>query len=376
MVPLNEYEARQADEIAAWKAERPSLVMAASRVEPAASRLAARVVPHGTIRGARRQGRSDVGEVRRTGRDCPHGGRPRHSRTARPDTRGMRPPGRNHQHARPAAGDDGGGHRRTRRSCHRDAERSRALDRGGAVHLQDRVLLPVLHWIPRSTGCSCWRSSRLSTADEPARRQALFQQLKNLGTHAANRPGTAKPVSLDGVEEALFEDPHVRRVPIVGDVTSILIEYDSSPRRFHCPRVFQAIAQDHGRSSIRSTRRPSGHGGEAARRRDRSGRAACYLGRFGVSFGVTSSPDPGSPERTSLIVRWSGRQQGADDPPRDAVSLPVGSARRCASTSPRADRLRYRFVPRRPCRESGPCSLFIFILIFDQRGSNLYKYFV
>jgi len=47
MVPLNEYEARQADEIAAWKSERPSLVMAAFRgLSRPLSRLAARVVPH------------------------------------------------------------------------------------------------------------------------------------------------------------------------------------------------------------------------------------------------------------------------------------------------------------------------------------------
>ncbi len=51
MVPLNEYEARQADEVAAWKSERPSLVMAAFRgLSRPLSRLAARVVPHGTVR--------------------------------------------------------------------------------------------------------------------------------------------------------------------------------------------------------------------------------------------------------------------------------------------------------------------------------------
>lgn len=51
MVPLNEYEARQADEIAAWKSERPSLVMAAFRgLSRPLSRLAARVVPRETIR--------------------------------------------------------------------------------------------------------------------------------------------------------------------------------------------------------------------------------------------------------------------------------------------------------------------------------------
>ncbi len=47
MVPLNEYEASQADEIAAWKSERTSLVMEAFRgLSRPLSRLAARAVPH------------------------------------------------------------------------------------------------------------------------------------------------------------------------------------------------------------------------------------------------------------------------------------------------------------------------------------------
>src|SRR5262249_34989254 len=51
MVPLNEYEASQADEIASWKSERPSLVMAAFRaISRPLSRLLAGVIPDDAVR--------------------------------------------------------------------------------------------------------------------------------------------------------------------------------------------------------------------------------------------------------------------------------------------------------------------------------------
>ena len=144
MVPLNEYEACQADEIAAWKSERPSLVMAAFRgLSRPLSRLAAKIVPDGTIRRvvakAERCRRSSA--VRKRSPAWPASAIFDELREL--DARGMRPPGSDHQHARRSGSDDRGGHRRTRRSCHRDTEHPRALDRGAAVGLQDRVLLRI-----------------------------------------------------------------------------------------------------------------------------------------------------------------------------------------------------------------------------------------
>ena len=82
MVPLNEYEARQADEIAAWKSERPSLVMAAFRgLSRPLSRLAARVVPAGTIPALVAKAEAMSEKFGGPARDRPHGGRPRYSKS-------------------------------------------------------------------------------------------------------------------------------------------------------------------------------------------------------------------------------------------------------------------------------------------------------
>ena len=249
MVPLNEYEARQADEIAAWKAERPSLVMAAFRgLSRPLSRLAARVVPHATIRAL-------IAKAERMSEKF--GGPEEIARMAGVhDIRELRD--------------------RTLEECDRlavtistPAQRQAMMEGaiaglGGVVTetLNVPVLLTAaLRSIYRIGYCYGYPLDteidrlfvlailELSTADEPARRQALFQQLKNLGTHAANGQAPAKPVSLDGVEEALFEDLAFGAVPIVGDVTSILMDYDFIRRvDTTARRVFQERwLKDHGK---------------------------------------------------------------------------------------------------------------------------------
>src|SRR5271157_5774259 len=181
MVPLNEYEARQADEIAAWKSERPSLVMAAFRgFSRPLSRLASRFVPGGTIRAvvakaetmsakfggaeviARMAGVHDIRELREWSLEACD---------------------------------------RLAVTISTPAQRQAMIEGaiaglGGAVTetLNIPVLLTAaLRSIYRIGYCYGYPLDteidrffvlailELSTADEPARRQALFQQLKNLG---------------------------------------------------------------------------------------------------------------------------------------------------------------------------------------------------
>ncbi len=80
----------------------------------------------------------------------------------------------------------------------------------------------------------------LSTADEPDRRRFLFQHLKSLTQAKTGGEPAAKSVTLDGVEEDLIEDLAFGAVPIVGDVTSILMDYDFIRRvDITASRVFQ-----------------------------------------------------------------------------------------------------------------------------------------
>ena len=326
MVPLNEYEARQADEIAAWKSERPSLVMAAFRgLSRPLSRLAARVVPHETIRAlvAKAEAMSEK-----------FGGPEEIARMAGVhDIRELRD--------------------RTLEECDRlavtistPAQRQAMMEGaiaglGGVVTetLNVPVLLTAaLRSIYRIGYCYGYPLDteidrlfvlailELSTADEPVRRQALFQQLKNLGTHVANGQAPAKPVSLDGVEEALFEDLAFGAVPIVGDVTSILMDYDFIRRvDTTARRVFQERwLKDHGKideihPAPVSQRRSSLEGGI-----DLVAQLA-YLGSFGVAFGVAFP--------LTLVARRAagfdnslvrGVKQGADDAARDADRFLLG----------------------------------------------------
>jgi EcsC protein family len=320
MVPLNEYEARQADEIAVWKSERPSLVMAAFRgLSRPLSRLAARVVPDGTIRAlvskaetmsakfggwdeiARLAGVHDIRELRKwTLEECD----------------------------------------RLAVTIDTPAQRQAMIEGaiaglGGVVTeiLNIPILLSAaLRSVYRIGYCYAYRLDseidrlfvlailELSTADEPARREALFQQLKNLSRPAANGLAPAKPVSLDGVEGDLLQDLTFGAVPILGDLTSILMDYDFIRRvDITARRVFQERwLKDHGKldeihAAPVSQRRSSLEGGIDLVAQ------LVYLGSFSVAFGVVfplTLAARGAAGFDNSLIR--GAKQGAGDAALDA----------------------------------------------------------
>jgi hypothetical protein len=206
MVPLNEYEARQADEIAEWKSERASLVMAAFRgMSRPLSRLASKVIPQETIRSildraetvsqkldgreeiARKAGVSDVCELGKwTLEECD----------------------------------------RLAASISAPAERLALIDGavagiGGVVTetlnvplLLTATLRSIIR-IGHSYGYTLDSEIdrlfvlgilELSTADEPERRQELFQQLEQLVPAGTNgRPKSKKKrIESDGVRTAML----------------------------------------------------------------------------------------------------------------------------------------------------------------------------
>jgi hypothetical protein len=129
----------------------------------------------------------------------------------------------------------------------------------------------------------------LSTADEPERRQELFQQLEQLGPAGPNGRSKSKKkgVDLDGVREVMIEDLAFGAVPIVGDLTSILMDYDFVRRvDITARRVFQERwLKDHGKvekiyPAAVSRRRSSIDGGADLLAQ------LTYVGSYGVAFGV------------------------------------------------------------------------------------------
>ncbi len=320
MVPLNEYEARQADEIAAWKSERPSLVTAAFRgLSRPLSRLAARVVPDGTVRSLVAKAEAMSGKF---------GGAAGIARMAGvSDIREL--------------GD------RTLEECDRLAmaisspAQRRAMMEGAIAGLggvvTETLNIPVLltaalQFIYRVGYCYGYSLEteidrlcalailELSTADELARRQALFQQLENLGAPAASGQALAQPVSLDGVEEDLLRDLAFGAVPIIGDLTWIVLDFDFIRRvDITARRIFQERwLKDHGKldrihPAPLSRRRSSLAGGI-----DLAAQLV-YLGCFGVGFGVAfplTLVARGALKFDNLLAR--AVKQGAVDASRDA----------------------------------------------------------
>ncbi len=320
MIPLNEYEACQADEIAAWKSERPSLVMVAFRgLSRPLSRLASRAVPHdkfqvlvakaeamsqrfgGPEEIVRLAGVHDVEELRH----------------------------------RPLEQCD-----RLAMSISTPAQREAMIEGavaglGGVV--TEALNIPVLlaasiRSISRIGYCYGYRLDReldrlfvlaileLSTADDPARRQFLFGQLKNLDEPADKDQAPPERVSLEGVEQDLIEDLAFGAVPILGDLTSILMDYDFVRRvDISARRVFQERwLKDHGKleeihPAAMSQRRSSLEGGI-----DLTSQLV-YLGSFGLAFGVAFPlvlMARGAAGFDNSLVR--GVKQGAGDATRDA----------------------------------------------------------
>ena len=245
MVPLSEYEARQADEIANWKSERPSLLMAAFRgLGRPLSRLLARAVPDATVRSlavkAEAMSKSIVGP-------------PEIASKARPkDLSELR--------SWTLAECDA-----LATTISGSAERRAILE--GAIAGLGGIVTATLN-VPillAATQRSIFRIGRcygfaldsetdrllvlgileLSTADDPARRQAVYREIQNMAPGAAISSSNGKAVNLDGLEEILLQDLAIGAVPLLGDITWIPMNYDIVRRvDITARRVFQeALAQ-------------------------------------------------------------------------------------------------------------------------------------
>ena len=320
MVPLNEYEASQADEIAAWKSERTSLVMEAFRgLSRPLSRLAARAVPHDAF--VKLVAKAEAMSQK-------FGGAEEIARLAKVhDIAELR--------NRPLEECD-----RLVRTISTPAQR-KAMIQGAIAGLggvvTETLNIPVLlaaalRSIYRIGYCYGYRLDtennrlfvltilELSTADEPDRRRFLFQHLKSLTQAKTGGEPAAKSVTLDGVEEDLIEDLAFGAVPIVGDVTSILMDYDFIRRvDITASRVFQERwLIDHQKveeiyPAPWSQRRSSLEGGI-----DLAAQLV-YLGSFGIAFGLAFPLVlivRGAAEFDNPLVR--GARHGAKDAACDA----------------------------------------------------------
>ncbi len=288
MVPLNEYEARQADEIAAWKSERPSLVMAAFRgIGRPLSHLLARIVPDETVRSlaakAEAMSKSFVGPPEIA---CKAGLK---------DLSELRSWTLEECDALAA-------------TISATAERRAILE--GAIAGLGGIVTATLN-VPillAATQRSIFRIGHcygfpldseidrlfvlgileLSTADDPARRQAVFHQLRDLGTDPATLPPDGKAIPLDGLEETLLQDLAFGAVPLVGDLTWIPMNHDLIRRvDITARRVFQERwLRDRGKvteifPAPESRMRSSLQGGIDLVAQ------LCYAGSYGIAFGVT-----------------------------------------------------------------------------------------
>jgi hypothetical protein len=342
MVPLNEYEARQADEIADWKSERPSLVMAAFRgMSRPLSRLAAKIIPRATIRSILEQTENvsekldSRGEVARAA-----------------DVKDIRALSKS-----------------TLQECDRlalsvstPAERLALIEGavagiGGVVTETLNVpllLAATLRSILRIGHCYGYVLDteidrlyvlgilELSTADDPERRGELFQQLEQLAPAGPKNSSPKQRMDLDGVRTAMLEDLAFGAVPILGDVTSIMMDYDFVHRvDITARRVFQERwLIDHRKvdriyPSPVSRRRSSLQGGA-----DLLAQLA-YVGSYGIAFGVTvplAVIAQGAASFDNSLVR--GFKQGAIDACGDAdrylalARTPANSTEATTSTAP------------------------------------------
>jgi hypothetical protein len=288
MNSLNEYEAQQADEIAAWKSERPSLVMAAFRgLSRPLSRLAAKVVPDTTVHeliekaGKTSEKRDGEGEIAR-----------------KAGVQDIRELGN-----------------RTLEECDRlaatissSAQRLAMVEGavagiGGVVTetLNIPVLLTAtLRSINRIGHCYGYPLDReidrlfvvgileLATVDDPKRRQLILQQLKSLVEIEQRDSQRENKIGLAGVEAVMLEDVAFGAVPLLGDLSSIMIDYDFVRRvDVTARRVFQERwLKERGKveeifPAPVNRRRSSLEGGVDLLAQ------IFYVGSYGVTFGVT-----------------------------------------------------------------------------------------
>jgi hypothetical protein len=239
MVPLNENEVRVADEIAAWKSERPSLVMAVFRgLSRPVSRLFARFIPDDTIRSLVTKAEAMTENF---------GGQEEIARKA-----GVRD--LSDLKTWPLAECD-----RLAETVSAPAER-KAMVEGALAGLGGLVtetlnvpilLTATLRSIYRIGHCYGYPLDseadrlfalgilELAAVDDPVRRQEIDRQLRELSTDTA-RAQAGKAIALKGVEEDLIEDLAFGVVPILGDISSILMDYDFVRRvDITARRVFQ-----------------------------------------------------------------------------------------------------------------------------------------
>jgi hypothetical protein len=319
MVPLNEYEAKVADEIAAWKSERPSLVMVAFRgLSRPLSRLCSRFIPDDAMRAL----------VTKAEAMSKHfGGQDEIARKA--GVRDLR-----ELKAWPLEECD-----RLAATTSAPAERQAMVEGavaglGGLVTetLNVPILLAAsLRSIYRVGHCYGYPldseidrlfvlgNLELATADDPVRRQALDGQLRDLDPDAA-KSQAGKTMNLKGVEDDLLEDLAFGAVPIVGDLTSILMDYDFVHRvDITARRVFQERwLRDRGKVTVifpasESRRRSSLEGGIDVVAQ------LCYAACYSLAFGVTLplallTRAASSSENPAAL----GARRGAADAARDA----------------------------------------------------------
>jgi hypothetical protein len=326
MVPLNEYEARQADEIANWKSERPSLVMAAFRgISRPLSRLLARVVPDETLRS-----------VATTAEELA-------TRYAGPDEIVHQAGVKDLSELRSWTLEECDALAGTiSASAERRAMVEGALAGLGGI-VTETLNVPILlaatmRSIFRVGHCYGFSLDseidrlfvlgilELSTADDPARRQAVHQQLRDLGTGGAAGPSDGKAIHLDGLEESLLGDLAIGAVPLVGDVTWIMMDYDFIRRvDITARRVFQERwLKDRGKlteifPAQASRRRSSLRGGADLAAQ------LCYAASYGIAFGVTiplALAARGLSSFENPVAR--GARDGADQASHDADRFLAG----------------------------------------------------
>jgi len=284
MVPLTEYEARQADEIAAWKSERPSLLMAAFRgIGRPLSRLLTRAVPDKTVGSlavkAEAMSKSFIGPpeiARKAGlKDLSE---PRSWTLAECDALATTLSGTAERRAilEGAIAGLGGIVTATLNVPILLAATQRSIFRIGHCYgfpldsESDRLfVLGILE---------------LSTADDPALRQAVYEEIRDLASSSPN----GKAINLDGLEQILLQDLAIGAVPLLGDITWIPMNYDIVRRvDITARRVFQERwLRDRGKvteivPAPESGRRSSLQGGINLFAQ------FCYAGSYGIAFGVT-----------------------------------------------------------------------------------------
>ena len=318
MIPLDEYEAGQADEIAAWKSERPSLVMAAFRgISRPLSRLASKVVPEATVRSlvekaehlserfggqeevARRAGIRDIRELR--------------TRTLA----GVRSPGRHRQCPCRASGDDRGGRRWRGRGDHRDHRMCRSSWPRRSGPLPGSAIATAIRSTPRSTGSSCSASSSSRPSTTPRDASNCFRQLRDLGAG----PLEGEAAAPRGRELGDVRGPG-RSAPCRFSATSprsSWITTSSAGSTSRPARVFQERwLKDRGKldeifPAPESRRRSSLEGGA-----DLLAQMA-YVGSYGIAFGITlplAVIAQGAASYDNSLVR--GCKQGARHAAEDA----------------------------------------------------------